>query len=271
MIKRIINTFRLLISNNTFVARWYRNKENWGDVITPEIIRRLYRVKIFHNSEVFVLNNKLYSLIGSIINVFPHNKNIVIWGSGVANPEKKMSYKPKNIFAVRGPLTKKYLEQNNINCPEIYGDPVLLIDRVYTPKSIKKKYKYGIILHYEDQLKIHNQINDILYIDIIRDMSYPFSIIDEIVSCENIISSSLHGLILADVYNVPNRWVFIKNNIKGEYKFQDYYQSIQDFDESPLLLDSEVRMDEISNIIFKSHDLNIDKDALYNSSPFLNR
>ncbi len=53
-------------------------------------------------------------------------------------------------------------------------------------------------------------------------------IIDKINQCENIMSSSLHGLILADAYQIPSlRFRFKKNDIVGgDFKFDDYYSGV---------------------------------------------
>ena len=47
-----------------------------------------------------------------------------------------------------------------------------------------------------------------------------------LASCECIISSSLHGLIIADSYCVPNKRVILTNRVSGDgFKFHDYYSS----------------------------------------------
>jgi pyruvyltransferase len=50
--------------------------------------------------------------------------------------------------------------------------------------------------------------------------------INELASCDYILSSSLHGLILSDAYGIPNKWISISNNLSGrEFKFKDYYST----------------------------------------------
>ena len=52
----------------------------------------------------------------------------------------------------------------------------------------------------------------------------------QINSCKFILSSSLHGLIFADSYNIPNHKIIISDKIiGGDYKYKDYY-SIFDMD-----------------------------------------
>ena len=51
--------------------------------------------------------------------------------------------------------------------------------------------------------------------------------VDELCACEYVISSSLHGLILAEAYHIPTLWATFSDNINGgTFKYMDYYKSI---------------------------------------------
>ena len=52
------------------------------------------------------------------------------------------------------------------------------------------------------------------------------SVIDEITSCMRIVSSSLHGIIVAHAYGIPALWV--QNNYVDTdgFKFYDYFSSV---------------------------------------------
>ena len=56
--------------------------------------------------------------------------------------------------------------------------------------------------------------------------------------CDYIASSSLHGLIIADSLQIPNQWVQLINSttatIVGQYKFIDYYESIERYNVQPV-------------------------------------
>jgi pyruvyltransferase len=62
----------------------------------------------------------------------------------------------------------------------------------------------------------------------------PEDFISELLSCDYILSSSLHGLILADAYNVPNLWIKISDRIiGGNFKYQDYYSTTNSGEQEP--------------------------------------
>ena len=66
-----------------------------------------------------------------------------------------------------------------------------------------------------------------------------------ISECECIISSSLHGLIIADSFLIPNQMVHLTDKLYGDgFKFDDYYSN---FDINPQIFDLNK-----SNLIKKS-------------------
>src|SRR5690606_5814540 len=62
-------------------------------------------------------------------------------------------------------------------------------------------------------------------------------LVDRVCECEVIASSSLHGLIVADAYEIPRVWLKLSDNILGgEFKFLDYFSTTDVPDLSPMLL-----------------------------------
>lgn len=133
------------------------------------------------------------------------------------------------VLALRGKLSKSRMEaclkQSLDNC--VLGDPGLLVSKIY-PNNTVKKYKLGIIPHYQEKLDLNKEVvklpsNDYKIIDIQQNVEF---VVKEICQCECILSSSLHGIIFADSYNIPNRQIIISNKlVGGSYKFEDYYSA----------------------------------------------
>ena len=207
--------------------------------------------------------------IGSILD--RATSNSIIWGSGFISKQSVLLEKPKKIYAVRGPKTREKLIGFGIDCPEIYGDPALLMPYVYQPKkTIDKKYKVGIIPHIVDKdiawLKQFSSSDDIKIIDVQN--PNPFKVIDSILECEKVISSSLHGIIVSDAYNIPSIWVKFSNNLQGgSFKFIDYFLSVKRQVKEPLLVDPSVTLNKVMQK-FTLNDFDINIKKLLDCFPF---
>lgn len=202
---------------------------NFGDDINIPLLKALTGKDVFHISQSKLGRVTRLLCIGSIIEDFC-SENYIIWGSGCMYGNKKIKYKPKKVYAVRGKLSRQVLLEQGIPCPEIYGDPALLLPYIYTPHT-KKKYKYGVIPHVLDYDLPHvkefrENHPEILFIKIKNYKSWQ-DVIEQINSCEIIISSSLHGLIISDAYGIPNVRVVFSDRIGGgDFKFKDYFSGI---------------------------------------------
>ena len=246
-------------------------KHNWGDDLSKIIVKFIApSKKIVVRRYTFNLKRKEdFLCIGSIITWTTTPKS-TIWGSGVVYPQKPISAIPKKVLAVRGPLTRKYLLGKGIDCPEIYGDPALLLPRYYQPKDTVKKYKLGIIPHMRDNdNKIVESLkhrDDLLIINM-RDINPWNKVIDQIIQCEQIVSSSLHGIIVADAYQVPNRWIEFEGGEQKAFAFHDYLQSVGHDVEAPIVVDSETKIEDLIAHC-KWEPLKIDLDLLMSVCPF---
>ena len=91
------------------------------------------------------------------------------------------------------------------------------------------EYKFGIIPHYNDFKLVKDNFQDnknVLVIDLMtNDIE---SKTDEFLKCERIISSSLHGIIIAHAYKIPAIWQRFSDVPFGDnIKFQDYFESVK--------------------------------------------
>ncbi|NEV93939.1 polysaccharide pyruvyl transferase family protein [Psychroflexus sp. YR1-1] len=224
-------------------------KENFGDLLGKYLVE-----KISHKKVVFTHPNKhkwkhklsskpIYITAGSIL---AHvNKYCVVWGSGIINTNQLV--KPARFLSVRGPQTRRCLLEQGYAVPEKYGDPALLLPKYYHPE-IEKRYKLGIIPHYTDYKGVIEQYTDknIKIIDLMTN-----SVEDttrEILACEHIVSSSLHGLIVAHAYRIPAVWIKFSDKLFGDdIKFQDYFESVGIKLYPPLK-----EIDSLTSIDFKS-------------------
>lgn len=202
---------------------------NFGDDINIPLLEALTGKKVIHISQSKLWRIPRLLCIGSIIEGFSSEKSI-IWGSGCIYGNKKIKAIPQEVCAVRGELSRQVLLKQGIPCPKIYGDPALLLPYIYTPYT-EKKYKYGVIPHFIDYDLPHvkdfrEKHPEILFIQF-RNYNSWQDVIEQINSCENIISSSLHGLIISDAYGIPNvRVIFSDQIIGGNFKYKDYFSGV---------------------------------------------
>lgn len=199
---------------------------NFGDELSKFITLKLLNKNNYEL--VFNQNNCDINIvcIGSYLHKAVNNS--YIYGSGVrTNPpiEGGYSFNNLNVSAVRGPLTKSFLESKGIICPNVIGDPGLLISRFYKPKLISDlTNKIGIIPH-KSNFKLYKNKKLKYYFHLINPTDKWENVIDSIYSCKYIISSSLHGLICSDSFNKPNVWLDEYKISEGDFKFRDYFQS----------------------------------------------
>ena len=233
---------------------------NWGDDLNYYFLRELTRqpVVMYHNFKLAKwLHLKNYLCIGTLLDAVNYsNAQTIVWGSGVSGQERSFVH-PKKILSVRGPKTKEFCDRYGVQCSEVYGDLALLLPLVYQPcrggqcsiatSSVqevqKASYRLGIIPHVVD---LHHPVieeirdkhpDDILVIDLAHYEKWT-DVIDQICSCERILSSSLHGLITSDAYQVPNCWIELSGNISGGYfKFVDYASSVDRDFSKPLRIE----------------------------------
>lgn len=249
--------------------------ENWGDDINYYFLREIIKspVVLFNRTSLaFRLKLRNYLVIGSSIDMLC-SQNTEVWGAGIIDGSKPLKVKPKKVYAVRGPLSQAKLLAEGVNCPEIYGDPALLIPLYYQPKK-QKRYKYGIISHVSNQAVVETllfngkpicECKDIQIIHL-GQYAHWHDIIDRVCECEIILSSSLHGLIIAEAYHVPNVWIEFGNPlIGGHFKFHDFFLSIQRDREKPITID-----EQEMPINFIAGEVSVWKPGTINLLPLIN-
>ena len=210
-----------------------------------------------------------YILAGSLLHWADHNS--IVWGAGYLKKDSKVKVAPSEIHAVRGKLTRASLLAQGIDCPEVYGDPGLILPLIYKAPLIPKRYKIGVIPHYIDAHVYSSLVNvrsqaGVVYIDI---LSAIHTIISKMLECEVIFSSSLHGLIFADAYGIPNVWARFSNKILGgNFKYLDYFSSVGRTETEPVIIDENTDILEASKLA-SSGKIDFDIMEFYKTCPLL--
>ena len=215
---------------------------NWGDDLNLHLTRELFHQEIIdYNASLisWLMHSTNYMFVGSVMHTA--NRNTIVWGSGLLSETYLPKYAPKKILAVRGPLTRQQLIKHGIECPEVYGDPALLLPLFYHP-SKEKKHRVGVIPHiYDEDNSMVTAFCQQEGVTLISMKNYGdwHSVIDKIAECDMILSSSLHGIIISDAYAIPNVWVEFSNKVIGNgFKFRDYYLSVNKKIKEPIRIHS---------------------------------
>ena len=193
-------------------------KNNFGDILTPEIF------KFFGKKCEYSENDYQVICSGSIAN--KAKKNTIVLGSGILSDQIQLNAKADWRF-VRGPYTRLNVIRSGGKCPEIYGDPGMLLPLFVEPEE--KEYDTGVFPHYNDFKYVSESVEklglDWLVIDpLTKDVTYTAK---QVTKCRKIISSSLHGIICAHAYGIPAAWVKFSDYLPGDgIKFKDHYASL---------------------------------------------
>lgn len=203
---------------------------NFGDFITPWLANKFTNRPILNVRNIPSSDGAILG-VGSIVQAFGENhKEVKVWGSGIisadnhlATANKLKKAKLDYVYACRGELTKKFFENFNFEHSQILGDPGLLFGSLYKPK-ISKRYKYAIVPHYihYDFFK-EFEIENCIVVDVRNELT---SVIDQIASADNVVSTSMHGLIIAQSYNIPWLHLYINDGrllMGEEFKFEDFF------------------------------------------------
>ena len=209
------------MQSNAVEAYWWNTKPNFGDQFTPELLKS-YGLTPVHSK---VNDSKVIST-GSLLHLTNSDYSNHILGSGLID-DRKIDLSKAKVWGVRGELTKERVKGAE---SAILGDPGLLAKRLLNNKNTNKRYKLGIVPHFVDTnnsslLKFIAENNkQVKVINVQKDIR---DVIAEINSCEHIISSSLHGIIVSDALGVPNAWMKLSDKVIGDgFKFKDYGTSI---------------------------------------------
>ncbi len=203
---------------------YWGEQPNFGDVISKVIIERMVGEPLECYKKKSQGQKKKLLAIGSIL--YFANDGDVVWGSGVHGKtfhKKYYDFKSLDVRSVRGPVTRKFLMDNfEIACPEIYGDPALLFPYLF-PEFKKKEnpsIDYLIIPHYSDREYFpKSEYPNVVY------PTDPWEIVmEKILDSKFVIASSLHPIIIAESYQIPARALRITDNRHNPMiKFYDYY------------------------------------------------
>lgn len=189
---------------------------NFGDRLSDIVTRQMLA---FHGLSLDdqVRDPARMLAIGSILHFAQSGDNV--WGSGWNGkiPEKEFTATDLKVHAVRGPLTAEFLRKRGIVVPDVYGDPALLL-----PYIFKNRFAAAA----EDDYVVVPNLHDLPLVSNHPKLVSPLwgwnIVINKILKAKFVLASSLHGLIIAEAFGIPARYVRLSQT-EDLFKYKDYY------------------------------------------------
>ncbi|MEI9902695.1 MAG: polysaccharide pyruvyl transferase family protein [Asticcacaulis sp.] len=216
---------------------YYRHRDgkpNFGDQLSPMIIERVLGRPTVWAKQTECDMAAIGSILGGILQrswkrwVTLRFSPVHIWGSGfIRAPETRelMAKGALKVHAVRGHATRSSLAM-----PEnlALGDPGLLAGRLFDKPPVKR-HGWAIVPHTVDaRMAVIRGLKAVTPHAVVADLSGdPDECLQAIAGAEFVISTSLHGLIVADALGIPSIWAKMSGRVSGDrYKFRDYYSAL---------------------------------------------
>ena len=130
--------------------------------------------------------------------------------------------------------------------PEVYGDPALLFPYIYKPKKLDlEAADLCLVPHLGDlgedfpwwieangtsliprftHVDHYTNNQTVRVIDIRTPDAAAF--IDVLMTCKLVASGSLHGIILAEAYNLTWSWIRFREKYEDPFKYNDFFESV---------------------------------------------
>jgi len=186
---------------------------NFGDCLTRYWLEKLIGLSV----EFAEPEDAMVVGCGSILDCVPEGYKGVLLGTGSMYDKPRPDLRNVDARAVRGPLTAELM---GIDAP--YGDLGILFYHL-KPKLIalgamRKVHALGHLPHYAVKKNQEGHLIEVL------------SGVDEVLfgvaQCGKLITSSLHGIMLADALGIENMWIEEEAVCGDGFKFKDYAASL---------------------------------------------
>lgn len=186
---------------------------NFGDRLGPLIADRVLARHGIANRRR--RGPRLFS-VGSVLHFARTGDSV--WGSGRNGKigDGMHRFASLDVRATRGPHTRAFLAERGISAPAVYGDPAVLMAELFPEWARSSGRPSGPVfvpnlndVSHPDDLEVVSPIGDV------------GAIVRRIASAEFVVSSSLHGVVIAEAYGVPARMVVPHG--ESLFKYRDYY------------------------------------------------
>lgn len=154
--------------------------------------------------------------VGSILHLARDGDTV--WGSGVNGKEPVESHRARrlDVRAVRGPATAAWVQEHlQIEVPPVFGDPALLLP-VLLPEllDVDRTTRLSVVPNLHDLSRYAG------HPDLVDPRGDPLAVVSRIARSEAVVTSSLHGLVVAEAFGIP--CALVRAGVEPEFKYLDY-------------------------------------------------
>ncbi len=251
---------------------YYNKEQNFGDAISATIVGHVANREVVWSGkgacEMYALGSLMKIVMDQQTTPRPSGRKPFVWGSGAMSGMPDLGFlKNVRVQLLRGPITSALLQRDD----RVFGDPGLLIADVLG--DVAREDVVGLVphMHFADDPAFRKIAADnprIKLIDVRNTDAH--AVVREIASCAHVISQSLHGLITADAYGIPNTWLDPKGIHGGALlKFHDYGAGIGRAMGTPIVAKEiiEVANNAPMGALGYADGIAASKEALYASFP----
>ena len=190
---------------------------NFGDHLSSIVVSAMLARRHLSLEDQVVRRTRLLA-IGSVMH-FAKNGDTV-WGSGVNGkmPLDLLTARDLDFRSVRGPKSAALLRERGHIVPDIFGDPALLVPKLFGQRfAPNPKQDWIFVPNLHD---IAGVTDDIPFVSPLLGWNHCIS---RILEAKFVVASSLHGIIIAEAFGIPARFVRLSET-ESPFKYDDYAQ-----------------------------------------------
>jgi pyruvyltransferase len=194
---------------------------NFGDELARTIVDLMLAQKGLTMFDE-VKKTRLLMSVGSVLHLA--DNDTVVWGTGRSGrvPDRRHLFQQLDIRAVRGPRTRDFLISQGYQVPEVFGDPGLLLPALTGDRFAPTHEKEVVFIPNLNDYEMGVDFSSIK-IPVLNPRQSWNKAIAELLRYNFVLASSLHGLIIAEAYGIPARYVRLSDG-EDLFKYHDYYE-----------------------------------------------
>jgi pyruvyltransferase len=189
---------------------------NFGDLLGPLLVDRI--IADLAPADRRRGRRKRLLTVGSIVRLARDGDTV--WGSGANGKSIDSEHRAIDIDvrAVRGPLTREFLERRGISTPCIFGDPGLLLGSFWTREQLAAGHAHRRVVVVPN---LHDKAVHAATPGFVDPQAPVFEVLGAIAASDFVVGSSLHAIVVADSLGIPAR--LLTSATEPAFKYQDYY------------------------------------------------